>query len=35
MEINKLCEIFKGTLDPNLREEAEKSLEQVFHPLIH
>jgi hypothetical protein len=31
MEVNKLCEIFKGTIDPNLRENAEKHLEQVLN----
>jgi hypothetical protein len=31
MEVNKLCEIFKGSIDPNLRENAEKHLEQVLN----
>jgi hypothetical protein len=34
MEVNKLCEIFKGSIDPNLRENAEKHLEQVLNRLL-
>ncbi|CAG2114643.1 unnamed protein product [Medioppia subpectinata] len=30
METNKLIELFKATIDPNLREDAEKHLDQVY-----
>ncbi|CAG2170636.1 unnamed protein product [Oppiella nova] len=30
METNKLIELFKGTIDPNLREDAEKHLDQIY-----
>ncbi|XP_054164898.1 importin-7-like isoform X2 [Oppia nitens] len=33
MDNNKLIELFKGTIDPNLRADAEKHLEQV-HKII-
>lgn len=29
MEVNKLVEVLRATLDPNQREEAEKQLEIV------